>query len=134
VLRGLHYQHARPQGKLVHVARGRVWDVAVDVRPGSPSFGRWIGVELDDVGHRQLWIPPGFAHGFCVLSEEADLVYSCTCYRDPASETGLRWDDPELAIAWPELGSAPILSERDRELPLLAAQRPDRLPGLGHDA
>jgi dTDP-4-dehydrorhamnose 3,5-epimerase len=128
VLRGLHYQHVDPQGKLVRVARGRVFDVAVDVRLGSPTFGRWVGVELDDVGHRQLWIPPGFAHGFCVLSDEADFVYSVTSYYHPASDTGIRWDDPAIAIAWPDMGVEPLLSEKDRRLPLLADQDPAKLP------
>lgn len=130
VLRGLHYQFVEPQGKLVRAARGRVFDVAVDVRRGSPTFGRWTGVILDDVDHRQLWIPPGFAHGFCVLSEDADFVYSCTSYYHPASDTGVRWDDPAIGIDWPDLGMPPVLSEKDRNLPLLADQDPARLPDL----
>lgn len=128
VLRGLHYQYTDPQGKLVRVARGRVFDVAVDVRCGSPTFGRWVGAELDDVAHRQLWIPPGFAHGFCVLSEEADFVYACTSYYDPASDTGVRWNDPAIGVVWPDLCMAPLLSEKDRGLPLLQDQVAQRLP------
>ena len=130
VLRGLHYQHVNPQGKLVRAARGRVFDVAVDIREGSPDFGRWVGVELDDVEHRQLWIPPGFAHGFCVLSDEADFVYACTTYYDPASDTGIRWNDPAIGIEWPDMGVAPLLSDKDRRMPLLAEQDPEKLPRL----
>lgn len=120
VLRGLHYQLLQPQGKLVGVTRGAVFDVAVDVRRGSPSFGRWVGVTLDDRDHRQLYIPPGFAHGFCVLSEEADFVYKCTDYYHPQSERGVAWDDPAIGIAWPELDVA--LSDKDRRNPPLAGQ------------
>lgn len=101
VLRGLHYQLVMSQGKLVRAARGRVYDVAVDVRQGSPHFGQWVGYELDDVSHRQLYIPPGFAHGFVVLSEEADFIYRCTNYYHPQSERGVAWDDPQLGIEWP---------------------------------
>lgn len=127
VLRGLHYQCVEPQGKLVRTARGTVFDVAVDVRRGSPHFGRWVGVVLDDVDHRQLWIPPGFAHGFCVLSEEADVAYKVSSYYHAASNTGIAWNDPDLAIAWPDTGRR-LLSAKDRELPRLARQLPERLP------
>lgn len=127
VLRGLHYQLVQPQGKLVRVATGRVFDVAVDVRRGSPHFGRWFGIELDDVSHRQLYIPPGFAHGFMVLSEYADFVYKCTNYYHPASEQGIAWDDPAIGIAWPA-GVEPQLSAKDRVNLRLADQPPDRLP------
>ncbi len=120
VLRGLHYQLIQPQGKLVGVTRGAVFDVAVDVRLGSPDFGRWVGAILDDQNHRQLYIPPGFAHGFCVLSEEADFVYKCTDYYHPASEQGVAWDDPAIGIRWPELDFA--LSDKDRRNPPLAEQ------------
>lgn len=120
-LRGLHYQLVQPQGKLVRVARGRVFDVAVDVRRGSSHFGRWFGMELDDRDHRMLYLPPGFAHGFLVLSEEADFVYKCTDYYHPQSERGVAWNDPDIAIAWPEI-RAPILSPKDQRLPPLAAQ------------
>lgn len=115
VLRGLHYQlPPKAQGKLVRVVRGAVFDVAVDIRRGSPTFGRWVGVELSESNHRQLWIPPGFAHGFLVLSDEADFLYKTTDYYSPAHERCIRWDDPTLAIAWPDLGVAPTLSPKDR--------------------
>jgi dTDP-4-dehydrorhamnose 3,5-epimerase len=126
VLRGLHYQLQQPQGKLVRCSRGAVYDVAVDVRRGSPHFGQAYGCLLDDVDHRQLYIPPGFAHGFCVVSEEADFCYKCTDYYHPQSEAGVRWDDPALKIEWPRLPVAYQLSDKDRALPLLAQQT--RLP------
>lgn len=129
VLRGLHYQLVQPQGKLVRAARGRVLDAAVDVRRGSPTFGEHVVVELDDVTHRQLYIPPGFAHGFAVLSEIADFVYKCTDYYHPASEAGVRWDDPRLALPWPaELKGHLQVSQKDAQLPLLDEQRPELLP------
>ncbi len=113
VLRGLHFQRQQPQGKLVRCTRGQIFDVAVDIRLHSPSYGRWVGVVLDDVAHRQLWIPPGLAHGFLVLSAEgADVAYQCTDYYHPASEVCLRWDDPVAAVAWP-LDGPPQLSARD---------------------
>lgn len=118
VLRGLHFQRRRPQGKLVECIRGSVYDVVADVRAGSLTFGRWVGVELDDVSGRQLWVPPGFAHGFCVLSEEADVVYRCTEYYAPEDEGGVVWDDTQLAIDWPV--TDPILSDKDRHLPTMA--------------
>lgn len=127
VLRGLHYQRVNPQGKLVRTLRGRVFDVAVDVRRGSPHFGQWVGQVLDDVLHQQLWIPPGFAHGFCVLSEEADVAYKCSSYYHAASNTGIAWDDPDLDIVWPEAGPRQ-LSAKDRALPPLAAQPLEWLP------
>lgn len=117
VLRGLHFQLNRPQGKLVRVVRGEVFDVAVDVRVGSPNFGMWHGEHLTGDNARQVYIPPGFAHGFCVLSEVADVEYKCTEYYDPEDPSGIRWDDPELAIDWPL--QAPLLSEKDLHLPLL---------------
>lgn len=114
VLRGLHFQKApHAQGKLVRVTHGRVFDVAVDIRPVSPSFGAWVGVELSGENHRQLWIPPGLAHGFLVLSEAADFLYKTTAYYEPSAEETLRWDDPELAIAWPDVGTAPVVSSKD---------------------
>jgi dTDP-4-dehydrorhamnose 3,5-epimerase len=119
VLRGLHYQYHNPQGKLVRVSRGVVFDVAVDIRAGSPHYGQWTGVVLDDVSHRQLWIPPGFAHGFCVISDEADFVYKCTSYYDAASDSGIAWNDPDVGIAWPELGVDFSLSPKDLVLPRL---------------
>ncbi|MDS4021663.1 MAG: dTDP-4-dehydrorhamnose 3,5-epimerase [Candidatus Competibacter sp.] len=126
VLRGLHYQLAQPQGKLVWVTRGAVFDVAVDIRRGSPTFGRWYGCVLDDVDHRQLYVPPGFAHGFCVLSDEADFFYKCTDYYHPPSERGIAWDDPQIGIEWP-LGDV-SLSTKDQQNRSLAAQRPEDLP------
>jgi len=114
VLRGLHLQAApHAQGKLVRVTQGRVFDVAADVRRDSATFGRWVGVELSADGHRQLWIPPGYAHGFLVLSESADFLYKTTDYYAPSAEITVRWDDPELAIAWPDVGLPFSLSERD---------------------
>ena len=126
VLRGLHYQLVQPQGKLVWVTRGAVFDVAVDVRRGSPAFGRWFGCVLDDVDHRQLYIPPGFAHGFCVLSEEADFFYKCTDYYHPASERGIAWNDPEIGIDWPLQEVA--LSGKDQQNRCLSAQADEDLP------
>lgn len=117
VLRGLHYQLQRPQGKLVRVVRGEIWDVAVDIRRGSPRFGRWAGVLLSEENQRQLYVPPGFAHGFCVLSEVADVIYKCTDFYSPGDEYGVRWDDPTLGIDWPQ--SEPLLSEKDRAYPWL---------------
>lgn len=114
VLRGLHYQIRQPQGKLVRVVRGAVFDVAVDLRRASPSFGRWAGVELTEDNHRQLWVPPGFAHGFVVLSESADFLYKTTDYYAPEHERCLQWNDPAVGIDWP-LSDAPLLSAKDRE-------------------
>ena len=126
VLRGLHFQLIQPQGKLVWVTRGAVFDVAVDIRRGSPQFGRWYGCVLDDVDHRQLYVPPGFAHGFCVLSEEADFFYKCTDYYHPQSERGIAWNDPDIGIKWPLQDVA--LSGKDQQSQRLAAQRPEDLP------
>lgn len=112
VLRGLHFQSPEPQGKLVRVLAGRVFDVAVDVRPHSPRFGGWVGQVLEPVGSRQLWIPAGFAHGYLVLSDEADVLYKTTAHYAPACERVLRWDDPTVGIAWP-LEGPPVLSARD---------------------
>lgn len=135
VLRGLHYQLQQPQGKLVRVSRGRVFDVAVDVRKGSPHFGKWFGAVLDDVAHRQLYIPPGFAHGFVVLSDEADFTYKCTDYYHPQSEAGVAWDDPAIGIQWPEeILGAVLLSDKDKQLPRLGDQRADRLPRFTEEA
>lgn len=114
VLRGLHFQRgAKAQGKLVRVTAGTVFDVAVDIRRDSPTFGRWVGVELSGENHRQLWIPAGLAHGFLVLSETADFLYKTTEFYSPADEGVVRWDDPDLGIAWPDLGEAPTLSAKD---------------------
>jgi dTDP-4-dehydrorhamnose 3,5-epimerase len=121
VLRGLHYQltpHA--QGKLVRVTQGSVFDVAVDVRRGSPTFGRWVGVELSGQNHRQLWLPPGMAHGFLVTSDSADFLYKTTAYYAPQAERSVRWDDPAIGIDWPLPGGAPTLSSKDAAAPSLA--------------
>lgn len=115
VLRGLHYQCEQAQGKLVSVLRGCVFDVAVDIRPGSATFGRWVGVELSAENHRQLWIPAGFAHGFYVLSDIADFYYKCTNYYNPLYERSLMWNDPTLAIEWPLLQDEPRLSDKDKK-------------------
>ena len=103
VLRGLHYQLQQPQGKLVRVTQGEVFDVAVDIRRGSPTFGRWVGVHLSGDNHRQFYVPPGFAHGFCTLSETADFLYKCTDYYHPQSERGVLWNDPDIGIEWPQV-------------------------------
>lgn len=113
VLRGLHYQLRQPQGKLVRVAAGAVFDVAVDIRRASPTFGRWVGVELTAENQRQLWVPAGLAHGFVVLSESADFLYKTTDYYAPQHERCIAWNDPQLAIAWPDIGMAPLLSAKD---------------------
>ncbi|TVR01751.1 MAG: dTDP-4-dehydrorhamnose 3,5-epimerase [Desulfovibrionales bacterium] len=117
VLRGLHYQIERPQGKLVMVTKGTVFDVAVDIRKGSPTFGQWFGAELNDENHHQLYVPPGFAHGFCVLSEQADFLYKCTEYYAPDLERSILWNDPDIAINWPL--KTPSLSARDTQAPRL---------------
>lgn len=117
VLRGLHYQLPYAQGKLVWVTRGQVFDVFVDIRYNSPTFGKWQSIILDAEEPRQIYIPPGFAHGFCVLSDEADFHYKCTDYYTPATEKGVRWDDPELNISWPVAN--PVLSPKDMAYPKL---------------
>jgi dTDP-4-dehydrorhamnose 3,5-epimerase len=119
VLRGLHAQKQQPQGKLVRAARGEIFDVAADIDPRSPTFGRWVGVTLSDTNHRQLWIPPGYAHGFVVVSEIADFEYKCTDYYHPQSETGVIWNDADLGIEWPI--KDPLLSDKDKRLPTLAS-------------
>ncbi|MFN0052747.1 MAG: dTDP-4-dehydrorhamnose 3,5-epimerase, partial [Planctomycetales bacterium] len=121
VLRGLHYQLRHPQGKLVRVVRGEIFDVAVDLRRNSPTFGRWTGTVLSEENHRQLYIPPGFAHGFCVVSEVADVLYKTTDVYHPEDEHTVMWNDSAIGIPWPE--SAPLISEKDqRGLPLAQAQ------------
>ncbi len=115
VLRGLHYQIQQPQGKLVRVAQGAVFDVAVDIRKSSPTFGQWVGVELSADNHRQLWVPPGFAHGFLVLSETAEFLYKTTDYYAPQFERCIAWNDPDIAIVWPALQQAPTLSVKDQQ-------------------
>ena len=121
VLRGLHYQLApHTQGKLVRVVSGAVFDVAVDLRKSSPNFGRWEGVELSADNNRQLWVPPGFAHGFLVLTETADFLYKTTDYYAPQAEGCVRWNDPAIGIVWPDVGAAPMLADKDAEAPMLA--------------
>lgn len=115
VLRGLHFQNPAPQGKLVRVVRGAVWDVAVDLRRSSPTFGQWYGVELSGANHRMLWVPEGFAHGFVTLEDDTDFLYKCTAPYAPANEHTLAWDDPAVGIAWPLDGIEPALSAKDRE-------------------
>lgn len=125
-LRGMHLQHPHGQGKLVSVVEGEVFDVAVDVRVGSPTFGRWAGYLLSGENHRQLWVPPGFAHGFCVTSETALFVYKCTDTYHPEAEVGVAWNDPDVGIEWPL--KDPVLSEKDARHPCLSAIPHARLP------
>lgn len=117
ILRGLHFQEPKAQGKLVFCTRGAVWDVAVDVRKGSPTFGKWVGLELTEANRRQLWVPPGFAHAFCVLSDLADFQYKCTDLYAPECEQSVLWNDPDLGITWPV--QEPILSKKDAAAPRL---------------
>ncbi|OIO10084.1 MAG: dTDP-4-dehydrorhamnose 3,5-epimerase [Elusimicrobia bacterium CG1_02_63_36] len=117
ILRGLHAQLKRPQGKLVRVLRGAVFDVAVDIRKGSASFGRWVGVELTGENHKQLWVPPGFAHGFSTLSDEVDFAYKCTDFYDASDEIGIVWNDPDIGVDWRL--REPVLSKKDAALPTL---------------
>lgn len=114
VLRGLHYQLRQPQGKLVRVVSGEVYDVAVDVRKNSPTFGKWVGVILSAANKRMFWVPKGFAHGFLVLSDYADFLYKTSDFYDPSSERSIQWNDPDLAIDWPLLGNTPVLSAKDQ--------------------
>ena len=118
VLRGLHYQIKQPQGKLVHVVAGEIFDVAVDIRRSSKHFGKWTAVLLNAKDHRQLWVPPGFAHGFLVVSKSADVMYKTTDYYAPEHERSIIWNDPSIAIAWP-IKSVPLLSSKDMDAPLL---------------
>jgi dTDP-4-dehydrorhamnose 3,5-epimerase len=124
VLRGLHFQKTRPQGKLVRVIAGEVFDAAVDLRPGSPGRGRWHGVVLSGEKQNQFWIPPGFAHGFLVLSDTAVFAYKCTDFYCPEDEGGIVWNDPEIGINWPDLGMGYILSDKDKKLPGFASLGP----------
>lgn len=124
-LRGLHYQKPHTQGKLVWVTRGSVWDVAVDIRKSSPTFGQWFSITLSDENHTQLYVPPGFAHGFCTLSDTADFCYKCTDVYSPADEHGILWNDPALNIPWPV--TTPILSAKDERYPSLAEIADDLL-------
>ncbi len=125
-LRGLHYQLPNPQDKLVWVVKGEIYDVAVDVRLGSPTFGKWVAAILSETNHHQFFVPAGFAHGFCVLSDEVDFMYKCSAAYSPKDEKGILWSDPDLAIPWPV--SAPILSKRDTGMKPLAAMLSDELP------
>lgn len=120
VLRGLHYQIQRPQGKLVRVVEGAIFDVAVDIRKGSPTFGLWAGVELSAENKKQLWVPPDFAHGFVVMSESAQVLYKATEYYAPEHERSIRWNDPDIGIDWPDNSISPLLSEKDKNASLLA--------------
>ena len=126
ILRGLHYQLTQPQGKLVRVTRGEVFDVAVDIRKGSSTFGQWCGAILDEESMRMMYVPPGFAHGFVVLSDVADFLYKCTDYYHPQSEQGILWNDPQIGIQWPI--TEVQLSDKDNNNPLLSAQPEERLP------
>jgi len=125
-LRGLHYQLEHGQAKLIQVIKGVVFDVVVDIRRGSPSFGQWAAVNLSEENKRQLFVPEGFAHGFCVLSEAAEVVYKCTDFYAPEDEGGILWSDPDIAIDWPIAN--PLLSDKDSRLPYLADVPPERLP------
>ncbi|MDZ4042083.1 MAG: dTDP-4-dehydrorhamnose 3,5-epimerase [Eubacteriales bacterium] len=129
VLRGLHFQHPNDQGKLVYVIQGEVFDVAVDIRVGSPTFGQWVGVTLSNDNKRQLYIPEGFAHGFCVTSDSALFAYKCTDFYNPQAEGGIIWNDPEIGIKWPT--SKPLLSEKDSTYPPLKQIPPEHLPRYG---
>jgi len=126
VLRGLHYQLHHAQDKLVYALSGAIFDVAVDIRRGSPTFGRWFGAELSAENHRQLFVPQGFAHGFCVLSEIAYFLYKCSDFFAPDDEGGVLWSDPDIGIDWPI--EDPIISEKDKQYPCLAEIGPDKLP------
>jgi len=122
-IRGLHYQLRRPQGKLLRVLRGTVFDVAVDIRRGAPTFGKWVGVELSAENKRQIFVPAGFAHGFCVTSDVAEIEYKCTDFYAPEDERGVVWNDPTVRVTWPV--SEPILSAKDQQLPPLTPDRQD---------
>lgn len=128
VLRGLHFQNPNGQGKLVYVLQGEVFDVAVDIRTGSPTFGKWVGYRLSADNGKQFYIPPGFAHGFCVTSESALFAYKCTDFYNRQTEGTVRWDDPAIAIDWPI--ATPLVSAKDTEAPLLADIDPARLPSF----
>ncbi len=130
ILRGLHVQHPHPQGKLVQVIRGSVFDVAVDIRAGSPTFGQWVGVELSGTNMRQCWVPAGFAHGYLVTSDEAVFSYKCTDTYHPETEFSIVWNDPDIGIQWP-LDGRPILSDKDATAPLLHEIDQSRLPEYG---
>jgi dTDP-4-dehydrorhamnose 3,5-epimerase len=132
VLRGLHYQLKNPQDKLVSVIRGEVFDVAVDIRRGSPTFGKWVGAILSEENRHQLFVPKGFAHGFCVLSDEVDFVYKCSDFYTPGDEYGVRWDDPDIGIEW--LGAGFLVSEKDQKVSFLKDIPEKRLPSFKKQA
>ena len=121
VLRGLHYQIGKAQAKLIRVVKGEIFDVAVDVRRGSPTFGAWVGERLSAANRRQMFVPVGFAHGFLVLEEPAEVLYRVTDFYAPAEERGIVWNDPDIGIAWPDVGGVPVLNTRDAALPRLGA-------------
>ena len=125
-LRGLHYQRQKPQGKLVRITQGEVFDVVVDIRCDSPFFGKWVGVNLSGENYRQLWVPPGFVHGFCVLTDTADFLYKCTEYYYPEDEGAVAWNDPNIGIEWPI--EEPLLSKKDSAAPRLNDIPKDKLP------
>lgn len=125
-LRGLHYQLQQPQGKLLYVIKGEIFDVAVDIRKGSPEFGKWVSAVLSGDNKRQLYVPPGFAHGFCVISEEADVIYKCTDFYAPDDEYGIIWNDPAIGIDWPEI--TPVLSDKDSKYKGLKEISKEKLP------
>ena len=127
VLRGLHYQLKHPQGKLVRVTQGAAYDVAVDIRKGSPTFGKWVGVTLSEDNFRQFYVPPGFAHGFLALSERVDFLYMCTDYYHPEDEQGVLWNDAQIGIAWPDIGMDYRLSDKDQRNPCLS-EMDEQLP------
>jgi len=131
VLRGLHYQLRHAQAKLVHVVLGTIFDVVVDIRKGSPTFGKWVSCTLSDQNRHQLYVPKGFAHGFCVMSDEADVVYKCSDNYDPSDERGVLWCDPGIGIKWPV--PHPVLSPKDAVLRSLSDILPDELPSLGRN-
>ena len=126
ILRGLHYQLQYPQAKLVHVIHGAIFDVAADIRQGSPTFGKWVGAHISDQNRHQIFVPEGFAHGFCVLSETADVLYKCTDFYAPDDEGGILWSDPDIGIDWPI--TDPLLSDKDSQYPCLRDVPPERLP------
>jgi len=128
VIRGLHYQLKYPQAKLIYVPRGSIFDVAVDIRQDSPTFAKWIGFHISEENHNQVFIPCGFAHGFCVMSKEADVIYKCTGVYEPDDEYGIRWDDPKLSIYWPV--KDPTISEKDLRFPYLSNIQKEALPCL----
>ena len=129
ILRGLHFQYPQSQGKLIQVLSGEVLDVVVDIRVGSPTYGQWVGEVLSESNHRQIYVPPGFAHGYCVTSETAIFSYKCTDFYNPATEHGIIWNDPDIGIEWPI--AQPVLSTKDKAYPRLKELQPENLPQFG---